>query len=77
MLPPTFLITILAWATFVMAGIGLFFWAARWFPRQRWLAPTLAILFLVIGLFARHSKWAVVLIVLLLVIASGFIPRRR
>jgi hypothetical protein len=77
MIPLGFIVTLLAWAAFVIAGLGLFFWAARWFPRQRWFAPTLALLFLLLGLFARHSKWAVVLLVLLLVIGSAFIPRGR
>jgi hypothetical protein len=68
---------ILAWSAFVLAGLGIFFWAARWFPRQRWLAPTLGALFLFLGLVARTSKWAIPLMVLMLMVASGFIPRKR
>jgi hypothetical protein len=77
MVPLGFFITFLAWAAFAIAAIGLFFWAARWFPRQRWFAPTLLLLFLFLVLLARQTKWAVVVLVLLLVVGSGFIPRRR
>jgi hypothetical protein len=77
MLPLGLLLKLLAWAAFAIAGVGLFFWAARWFPRQRWLASTLALLFLLLGLLARESKWAVVALVLLLVVGSAFIPRKR
>ncbi len=77
MLPLALLIKVLAWAAFVLSGFGLFFWAARWFPRQRWFAPALLALFLILGLLARESKWAIPLIVLLLLVASGFIPRKR
>jgi hypothetical protein len=71
------LIQILAWAAFVLAGVGLFFWAVRWFPRQRWLPPSLALLFVLLAFLARFTKWAIPLMVLLLLGASGFIPRRR
>jgi hypothetical protein len=77
MIPFGLLLPLLAWAAFLMTAVGLFFWAARWFPGRRWLAPTLALLFLLLGVFARQSKWAVVLIVVVLIVASGFIPRKR
>jgi hypothetical protein len=77
MLPTGFLLTILAWTAFVMIGLGLFFWASRWFPRQPWFARSLLLLFLLLGLFSRHTKWAIPCLVILLVIASAFIPRRR
>ncbi len=32
---------------------------------------------LFLGLLARSTKWAIPLIVLLLMVASGFIPRKR
>lgn len=77
MLPIGFILTLLAGAAVVMAGIGLFFWALRWFPRQRWIASFLVLLFLLLVMLARHSKWGIVLLGLGLLIASIFIPRRR
>ena len=68
---------IAAWTVFAMAGVGLFFWAVRWFPRQRWLAPTLAAFFLLLPLLARGTKWAIPVFVLLLLVGSSFIPRKR
>jgi hypothetical protein len=77
MVPIGFLLTLLAWAAFAMAAVGVFFWAARWFPRQRWLAPSLLLAFLLLGLLARQSKWAILMLVSLLVVGSAFIPRKR
>jgi hypothetical protein len=77
-MPPIgFAFTLLTWAAFVLAALGLFFWVARWFPRQRWLAPTLLLLFVVVALLARQSKWIVPLLAMLLLFGSAFIPRRR
>jgi hypothetical protein len=77
-MPPIgILLTIATWVMFAMAGIGLFFWLARWFPRQRWLAPTLLLLFVVFALLARQTKWMVPLFVAFLLLGSGFIPRKR
>jgi hypothetical protein len=76
MLPLGLLLTLLAWTTLALAAAGLVFWFARWFPRQRWLAPSAAVLFFALVLLARHSKWALVLLVLLFVVASAFIPRK-
>jgi hypothetical protein len=75
--PAGLLFTLIAWAAFVLAGIGLFFWVARWFPRHRWLASTLLLLFVVIALLGRQSKWIVPLLAVLLLFGSAFIPRRR
>lgn len=60
-----------------MIALGLFFWASRWFPRQPWLARSLMLAFVVLGLLARQTKWAIPLMVLMLVVASAFIPRKR
>src|SRR5205809_961600 len=65
------LLKLLAWSVFSLAGLGLIFWAARWFPRQRWLPASLFALFIVLAVMARFNKWAIVLIVLLLVVARG------
>ena len=77
MLPIALIISVLAWTVLAMASVGLFFWAARWFPRQPWFAPLLVMLFIVLALVARQTKWAVPLLALLLMVASGFIPRKR
>jgi hypothetical protein len=77
MLPLALIISLVAWTVFAMIAAGLVFWAVRWFPRQRWLAPTLLILFVLLGMLARTSKWAVPGLVLLLMVASGFIPTRK
>ena len=77
MLPIALVFNVLAWTVFVMVGIGLFFWAGRWFPRQQWLAPALVILFVFLAMLARETKWAIPLLALLLLAASGFIPRKR
>jgi hypothetical protein len=77
MVPIGFILTLLAGAAAVMAMIGLFFWAIRWFPRQRWIAPSLVVLFVFLLLLARQSKWGIILLGLLLLVASAFIPRRR
>jgi hypothetical protein len=77
MLPIGLIIGILGWTAFAMAGLGLFFWAVRWFPRQPWFARALVALFLLLGLLARQTKWAIPMLALLLVTASAFIPRKR
>jgi hypothetical protein len=77
MLPIGWIISILAWTLFALTAAGLFFWAVRWFPRQRWFAPTLLLIFITLGLLARHTKWAIPVMVLLLMIASAFIPQKR
>jgi hypothetical protein len=76
-LPLGLIFTILAWTAFAMAALGLFFWASRWFPHQPWFARTLLLVFVVLGLLARQTKWAIPLMVLVLVAASGFIPKKR
>lgn len=76
MLPLGLILTIVGWTAFALAGTGLFFWATRWFPQQPWFARVLLLAFVVLALAARTTKWAIPLIVLLLVAASGFIPRR-
>lgn len=77
MLPIGLIIGVLAWTVLAMAAIGLFFWAARWFPRQRWFAPSLVLLFLLVCLLARETKWAIPMLALLLLLASAAIPRKR
>jgi hypothetical protein len=77
MLPIALIFNVLAWTVFVMVGVGLFFWAARWFPRQQWIAPSLVILFVFLAMLARETKWAIPLLAVLLLVASGFIPRKR
>lgn len=77
LVPIGFVLTLLAGAAVAMAAVGLFFWAVRWFPRQRWLAPTIVLVFLFLVLLARHTKWGIPLIGFALLIASAFIPRRR
>jgi hypothetical protein len=77
MLPIGFILTLLAGTAAVMAIIGLYFWALRWFPRQRWIASSLVLLCVVLLLLARHTKWGVLLLGLLILAASAFIPRRR
>jgi hypothetical protein len=77
MVPIGLLLTLLAGAAIAMAAAGLYFWALRWFPRQRWVASTLLLLFLIVVLFARHTKWILPIVAFLLLIASGFIPRKR
>jgi hypothetical protein len=76
-LPLGLIVAILGWTAFVLAAAGLFFWASRWFPRQPWFARTLLLVFVMLGLLARQTKWAIPLMVLLLVVASAFIPRKR
>jgi hypothetical protein len=77
MLPIGFILTLLAGAAAVMAVIGLYVWAVRWFPKQRWLASLLTLLFVILLLLARQTKWGIILIGLLFLAASAFIPRRR
>lgn len=77
MLPFGLILKLFAWAAFAISGVGLVFWAARWFPRQRWFAPTLILLFALLGLLAFRFKWALFALVLLLVVGSAFIPRPR
>ena len=71
------MVSLVAWTLFALAALGLFFWALRWFPRQPWFARALLGAFVILGLMARETKWAIPLIVLLLVVASAFIPRKR
>jgi MYXO-CTERM domain-containing protein len=77
MLPIGFILTLLAGAAAVMAVVGLYFWAIRWFPKQRWIASFLVLLFVFLLLLARHTKWGILLLGLLVLAASAFIPRRR
>lgn len=77
MAPIGLMLTLIAWAAFVLAAVGLFFWALRWFPRQRWLASTLVLLFVILALLARQTKWMIPLLVALLFLGSSFIPRNR
>lgn len=77
MLPIGFILTLLAGAAAVMAMVGLYFWAIRWFPRQRWVGSLLVLLFVFLLLLARQTKWGIVLLGLLLLVVSAFIPRRR
>jgi hypothetical protein len=77
MLPIGLIVAVFAWTAFAMAGVGVFFWAARWFPRQPWFSRLLVAAFVLLGLLARETKWAIPLIALLLLVASGFIPRKR
>ncbi len=77
MLPIGLIIAILAWTAFAVAALGVFFWATRWFPRQPWFGRLLLLAFVALGLMARTTKWAIPLIVLLLMVASGFVPRKR
>jgi hypothetical protein len=77
MLPLGLMLSLLAWSLFALTALGLFFWALRWFPRQPWFARSLLGLFLLLGVLARQTKWAIPLIVVLLLVGSGFIPRPR
>jgi len=77
MVPIGFILTLLAGAALGVAIIGLYFWALRWFPRQRWIASALVLLFVFLLLLARQTKWGILFLGLLLLIASAFIPRRR
>jgi hypothetical protein len=77
MLPIGLIFSVLGWTVFAMLAIGLFFWAARWFPRQPWFARALVALFVLLGLLARQTKWAIPMLALLLLVGSGFIPRKR
>jgi hypothetical protein len=71
------MISIFAWMVFVLAALGLFFWASRWFPRQPWFGRSLLLGFVVLGLMARATKWAIPLLMVALLTASAFIPRKR
>jgi hypothetical protein len=77
MLPLGLMLSVLAWSLFVLAALGLFFWALRWFPRQPWFARLLLVVFVLLGLFARQTKWSIPLIALILLVGSAFIPRPR
>lgn len=77
MLPIGLILGIFAWTAFVMIAAGVCFWALRWFPRQPWFARLLVAAFVLLGLMARQTKWAIPLIVLILMTASAFIPRKR
>jgi hypothetical protein len=76
-LPLGLIFTILGWSAFAMMSLGLFFWATRWFPRQPWFARALLLAFVALALLARQTKWAIPMFVLILAIASAFIPRKR
>lgn len=77
MLPTGFILTLFAGALTIMAIIGLYFWAIRWFPQQRWVASFAVLLFVILLLLARQTKWGILLLGLLFLAASAFIPRRR
>jgi hypothetical protein len=77
MLPIGLIFSVLGWTVFIMLAVGVFFWAARWFPRQPWFARALVALFVLLGLLARQTKWAIPMLALLLLVGSGFIPRKR
>ena len=77
MLPIGLIIGVFGWTVFAMTGLGVCFWALRWFPRQPWFARLLVAAFVLLGLVARQTKWAIPLIAVLLLVASGFIPRKR
>jgi hypothetical protein len=77
MLPIGLIVSVFAWTAFAMIGLGVCFWAARWFPHQPWFSRLLVAAFLLLGLLARQTKWAIPMIALLLLVASGFIPRKR
>jgi hypothetical protein len=76
-LPIGLILGVLGWATFAMVAVGVCFWAARWFPRQPWFARAMVAAFVLLALAARQTKWAIPILALVLVAASGFIPRRR
>ncbi len=77
MLPIGLIVSLVAWTLFLMMALGLFFWALRWFPQQPWFARSLLAVFVILGLFARQTKWAIPIMLLLVVGASAFIPRKR
>jgi hypothetical protein len=77
MLPISLIFAVLGWTAFVMIAVGVCFWAARWFPRQPWFARALVAAFVVLALAVRQTKWAIPMLALLFVAASGFIPRKR
>jgi hypothetical protein len=77
MLPIGLIIGVLGWAVFAMLGVGVAFWAMRWFPGQPWFARLVVAGFVLLGLSARHNKWAIPIIAFLVLVASGFIPRKR
>jgi hypothetical protein len=77
MLPIGLMVSVFGWVVFAMLGVGVCFWAARWFPRQPWFARLLVAAFVLLGLMARQTKWAIPIIAFLLLVGSGFIPRKR
>jgi hypothetical protein len=77
MLPISLIFGVLGWTAFAMIAIGVCFWAIRWFPRQPWFARALVAAFVLLAVVARQTKWAIPMMALLLVAASGFIPRKR
>lgn len=77
MLPIGLIVGVVGWTIFVMLGLGVGFWALRWFPNQPWFARLVVAAFVLLGLMARETKWAIPLIAILLLAASGFVPRKR
>jgi len=77
MLPIGLIVSVVGGTAFEMMGVGACFWAARWFPRQPWFARLIVAAFVLLGLLARQTKWAIPAMALLLLLASGFIPRKR
>ncbi len=77
MLPIGLIMGVLGWTVFVMLGLGLCFWAMRWFPGQPWFGRMVVAGFVLLGIMARQTKWAIPLIAILVLVASGFIPRKR
>src|SRR5689334_9427469 len=72
MLPIGLIIGVLGWTIFVMLAIGVASWAMRWFPGQPWFARLVVAGFVLLGLAARHNKWAIPMIAFMVLIASGF-----